>query len=60
MQDAPVLRLNLRRTSAEKKVSWNSDTVDNENMGKKKSKCEYSNLFIENQFEDRKHFENGN
>ncbi|XP_031624373.1 E3 ubiquitin-protein ligase PPP1R11 [Contarinia nasturtii] len=38
-QGAPVLRLNLRRTSAEKKVSWNSDTVDNENMGRKKSKC---------------------
>lgn len=34
-----MLRLNLRRTSADKKVSWNSNTVDNENMNKKKSKC---------------------
>lgn len=39
LQSTPILRLNLRRTSAEKKVQWNSDTVDNEHMGKKKSKC---------------------
>lgn len=48
LQDAPTLRLNLRRTSADKKVSWNSNTVDNENMGKKKSKCKsrFTNRYL--------------
>lgn len=41
LQEAPVLRLNLRRTSGDKKVSWNSNTIDNEHMNKKKSKCTY-------------------
>uniref|UniRef100_A0A1L8DKM2 E3 ubiquitin-protein ligase PPP1R11 n=1 Tax=Nyssomyia neivai TaxID=330878 RepID=A0A1L8DKM2_9DIPT len=38
-EDPPVLRLRLRKPKSDKKVSWNSDTVDNEGMGKKKSKC---------------------
>lgn len=38
---APPLTLKLRKAKArlEKKVSWTEDTVDNEGMGKKKSKC---------------------
>lgn len=37
----PPLTLKLRKAKArlEKKVSWTEDTVDNEGMGKKKSKC---------------------
>lgn len=55
IQSAPVLRLKLRKPSTEKKVSWNTNTVDNENMGKKKSKCkrfiEFSvNILESNQF----------
>ncbi|XP_045614919.1 LOW QUALITY PROTEIN: E3 ubiquitin-protein ligase PPP1R11 [Procambarus clarkii] len=33
-----VVRLKLHKPRT-KKVSWTNDTVDNENMGKKKSKC---------------------
>ncbi|KAK3886740.1 hypothetical protein Pcinc_009118 [Petrolisthes cinctipes] len=33
-----VVRLKLHKPR-QKKVSWTNDTVDNENMGKKKSKC---------------------
>ncbi|XP_050697291.1 E3 ubiquitin-protein ligase PPP1R11-like [Eriocheir sinensis] len=33
-----VVRLKLHKPRA-KKVSWTNDTVDNEHMGKKKSKC---------------------
>lgn len=29
----------LRLTKKKKKVIWNSDTVDNEDLGRKKSKC---------------------
>ncbi|XP_037909296.1 E3 ubiquitin-protein ligase PPP1R11-like [Hermetia illucens] len=36
---APVLRLQLAKPKNDKKVAWRSGTVDNENMGKKKSKC---------------------
>ncbi|XP_055684821.1 E3 ubiquitin-protein ligase PPP1R11-like [Lutzomyia longipalpis] len=39
IEEAPVLRLRLHKPKSDKKVSWNSDTVDNEGMGKKKSKC---------------------
>ena len=34
----PVLKLRLKK-ELRKKVSWTSETVDNENLGKKKSKC---------------------
>ena len=36
-----VIRLKLKKTKIknDKKVSWTNDTVDNENMNKKKSKC---------------------
>ncbi|XP_042857824.1 E3 ubiquitin-protein ligase PPP1R11-like [Penaeus japonicus] len=33
-----VVRLKLHKPR-KKKVSWTNDTIDNENMGKKKSKC---------------------
>ncbi|XP_071538731.1 E3 ubiquitin-protein ligase PPP1R11 isoform X2 [Panulirus ornatus] len=33
-----VVRLKLHKPRT-KKVSWTNDTIDNENMGKKKSKC---------------------
>ncbi|GAB6021955.1 hypothetical protein CHUAL_006116 [Chamberlinius hualienensis] len=35
----PPLRLKLRKPKNDKKVAWSSDTVDNEHMNKKKSKC---------------------
>ena len=37
----PALTVKLRKAKArlEKKVSWTEETVDNEGMGKKKSKC---------------------
>jgi len=35
-----TLRLKLKKGSAEKKkILWTEDTVDNEGLGKKKSKC---------------------
>uniref|UniRef100_A0A1B0DFA1 E3 ubiquitin-protein ligase PPP1R11 n=1 Tax=Phlebotomus papatasi TaxID=29031 RepID=A0A1B0DFA1_PHLPP len=37
--EQPVLRLRLHKPKSDKKVSWGSETVDNEGMGKKKSKC---------------------
>ncbi|XP_046371275.2 E3 ubiquitin-protein ligase PPP1R11-like [Haliotis rufescens] len=36
---SPPLRLKLKKPKPDKKVKWTSETVDNENMGKKKSKC---------------------
>jgi len=35
----PVLRLRLQPAKPDNRVKWAEDTVDNENMGKKKSKC---------------------
>ncbi|KAM7353828.1 uncharacterized protein ACRADG_005752 [Cochliomyia hominivorax] len=35
----PVLRLRLKKPKSEKKVGWQEGTVDNEHLGKKKSKC---------------------
>ncbi|XP_075151327.1 E3 ubiquitin-protein ligase PPP1R11 [Haematobia irritans] len=35
----PVLRLRLNKPKSNKKVGWQQGTVDNEHMGKKKSKC---------------------
>jgi len=34
-----ILRLKLKKPKPDKKVAWSSDTVDNEHMNKKKSKC---------------------
>ena len=30
----------LRKPKTQKKIQWSEETVDNEDMGKKKSKCE--------------------
>lgn len=35
----PTLKLRLKKTKTDKKVKWTNETVDNENMGKKSSKC---------------------
>jgi len=34
----PTLKLNLKKEKG-KKIQWTEDTVDNEGLGKKKSKC---------------------
>ncbi|KAL5012562.1 hypothetical protein ScPMuIL_011113 [Solemya velum] len=36
---SPVLKLKLRKPKNDKKVKWTTETVDNEHMDKKKSKC---------------------
>lgn len=36
---SPTLRLKLRKPKHDKKVKWTTETVDNEHMNKKKSKC---------------------
>uniref|UniRef100_A0A0B7BU92 E3 ubiquitin-protein ligase PPP1R11 n=1 Tax=Arion vulgaris TaxID=1028688 RepID=A0A0B7BU92_9EUPU len=38
-QSQPILHLRLQQTRNDHKVTWTADTVDNELMGKKKSKC---------------------
>lgn len=35
------MRLKLRKPKSDKKVKWDADTVDNEHMNKRKSKCMY-------------------
>lgn len=34
-----TLKLKLKKTDKGKKIKWTEDTVDNEGLGKKKSKC---------------------
>jgi len=34
-----TLRLKLKKGAEKKKIQWTEDTVDNEGLGKKKSKC---------------------
>lgn len=36
---SPTLRLKLRKPKNDRKVQWTTETVDNEHMNKKKSKC---------------------
>jgi len=38
-QPSPRLHLKLQRPKNDKKVKWTTETVDNEDMNKKKSKC---------------------
>jgi len=38
-QSPPTLSLRLQKPEPRQKVQWSTDTVDNEFMGKKKSKC---------------------
>jgi len=35
----PVLRLRLQKQKNNRRVAWREDTVDNEHMNKRKSKC---------------------
>lgn len=37
--DVPTLRLRLKKPKSDKKVQWTTETIDNEDMNKKKSKC---------------------
>ncbi|XP_053958004.1 E3 ubiquitin-protein ligase PPP1R11 [Anastrepha ludens] len=39
LDSAPVLRLRLKKPKPDRQVAWREGTVDNEDMGKKKSKC---------------------
>lgn len=41
-QPSTIAVLTLRKPRVAKKVEWSNDTVDNENMNKKKSKCKYT------------------
>ncbi|XP_077986634.1 E3 ubiquitin-protein ligase PPP1R11-like [Glandiceps talaboti] len=36
---SPNVTLKLKKPKSDKKVKWDEDTVDNEHMNKKKSKC---------------------
>lgn len=38
-QEPAAVRLKLRKPKSDKKVKWDADTVDNEHMNKRKSKC---------------------
>ncbi|KAF7686341.1 E3 ubiquitin-protein ligase PPP1R11 [Silurus meridionalis] len=38
-QEGRSLTIKLRKRKTEKKVEWSSDTVDNEHMGRRSSKC---------------------
>lgn len=40
LQENRSLTIKLRKRKPEKKVEWTSDTVDNEHMGRRSSKCE--------------------
>lgn len=38
-QRSPTVTLKLKKSEPDRKVKWGEDTVDNEHMNKKKSKC---------------------
>lgn len=40
-QENRSLTLKLRKRKPDKKVEWSSDTVDNEHLGRRSSKCEW-------------------
>lgn len=40
-QQPQVLQLKLRKPKNKREVKWTTDTVDNEHMNKKKSKCKF-------------------
>lgn len=40
LQEGRSLTIKLRKRKTEKKVEWSSDTVDNEHLGRRSSKCE--------------------
>lgn len=37
--EIPTLKLRLTKPKNDKKVKWTNETVDNEHLNKKKSKC---------------------
>ncbi|XP_040909795.1 E3 ubiquitin-protein ligase PPP1R11 isoform X2 [Toxotes jaculatrix] len=39
LQEGRSLTIKLRKRKTEKKVEWSSDTVDNEHLGRRSSKC---------------------
>ncbi|CAD6997638.1 protein phosphatase 1 regulatory subunit 11 [Ceratitis capitata] len=39
VDSGPVLRLRLKKPKPDRQVAWKEGTIDNEDMGKKKSKC---------------------
>ncbi|CAD6997639.1 unnamed protein product [Ceratitis capitata] len=43
VDSGPVLRLRLKKPKPDRQVAWKEGTIDNEDMGKKKSKCELMN-----------------
>ncbi|XP_052790625.1 E3 ubiquitin-protein ligase PPP1R11-like [Mya arenaria] len=53
---SPTLALKLRKPKNDKKVKWTTETVDNEHLNKKKSKCcciyEKPRMFGESSDED--------
>ncbi|XP_060595767.1 E3 ubiquitin-protein ligase PPP1R11-like [Ruditapes philippinarum] len=53
---SPTLQLKLRKPKNDKKVKWSNETVDNEHLNKKKSKCcciyEKPRMFGESSDED--------
>ncbi|XP_017780384.1 PREDICTED: type 1 phosphatases regulator ypi1 [Nicrophorus vespilloides] len=38
-QSVPTVQLTLRKPRTDRKVQWTTETIDNEHMDKKKSKC---------------------
>ena len=45
LQPTPAVVLKLRKPKTDKNIQWKEGTVDNENMNKKKSKCNTISLF---------------
>lgn len=61
-EDVRAVKLTLRKPKPDKGVKWSSDTVDNEHLNKKKSKCcciyEKQKTFGESSSEDEGECEN--
>jgi len=38
-ESEPTLKLSLKKEKVSRKIKWTEDTIDNEGLGKKKSKC---------------------
>lgn len=46
LQEPPTVRLKLKKPKKQTRVVWTEDTVDNEGMNKKKSKCTLTTFII--------------
>lgn len=44
-QEVRTVRLTLRKTKPAKQVKWSTETVDNEHLNRKKSKCKFFFFF---------------